>query len=98
MSDYVRLEASYTYMPQYNNYFIVNTKDSNFDMLSGGHQAGIKTFIDNNLGYLKIQSNFNFLENSRTNSKDNMYIWRYSTDKNWNPNGNNAEGGYGNVN
>lgn len=98
MSDYVRLEASYTYMPQYNNYFIVNTKDSNFDMLSGGHQAGVKIFIDNNLGYLKIQSNFNFLDNSRTKSQNNMYIWRYSTDKNWNPNGNNAEGGYGNVN
>lgn len=97
-NDYTRIEASYAYIPQYNNYFIVNTKDSDFDMLSGGHQAGIKTFIDNNLGYLKIQSNFNFLENSRTNSKDNMYIWRYSTDKNWNPNGNNAEGGYGNVN
>lgn len=98
VSDYVRLEASYAYMPQYNNYFIVNTKDSNFDMLSGGHQAGVKTFIDHKFGYLKIQGNFNFLDNSRTKSQNNMYIWRYSTDKNWNPNGNNAEGGYGNVN
>lgn len=98
INDNISLEASYAYMPQYNQYFIVNTKDSGFDMLSGGHQAGIKASFDNNIGILKMQSNLNILENSRTNSKNNMYIWNYSTTKNWNPNGNNSEGGYGNVN
>ncbi|MBR7117813.1 MAG: Plug domain-containing protein [Helicobacteraceae bacterium] len=98
INDNISLEASYAYMPQYNQYFIVNTKDSGFDMLSGGHQAGIKASFDNNIGVLKMQSNLNILENSRTNSKNNMYIWSYSTTKNWNPNGNNSEGGYGNVN
>lgn len=93
----IRLEASYAYMPQFNNYFIVNTRNSDFDMLTGGHQAGIKSFWDNAIGNLTTQANFNYLDNSRTNSATNMYIWRYSTDKNWNPNGNNSEGGYGNV-
>lgn len=93
----LRIEASYTFAPQYNEYFIVNTKDSDFYLKSGGHQAGIKTIWDNKIGNLNAIFNFNYLENSRTGSAQNMKGWHYSTDKNWNPLGNNSEGGYGNV-
>ncbi len=96
-SEDISLEASYAYIPQFNNYFIVNTKDSDFNLVSGGHQLGLKSNIANPFGNLVVQSNFNYLENSRKNSELNMRIWRYSTTKNWNPNGNNSEGGYGNV-
>ena len=97
VSETLRLESSYTYAPQYNNYFLVNTRDSAFDLQSGGHQATFKAIWDNVLGQLTAQTNFNYMENSRSNSAQNMFIWRYSTTKNWNPNGNNSEGGYGNV-
>lgn len=91
------VEASYAYMPSYNQYFIVNTKNSDFNLQSGGHQAGVKTMWENKLGLLSVNVNFNSLENSRTGSAQHMKGWRYSADKNWNPNGNVSEGGYGNV-
>ncbi|WP_258864150.1 MULTISPECIES: TonB-dependent receptor plug domain-containing protein [unclassified Helicobacter] len=93
----LRVEASYAYVPSYNQYFIVNTKDSDFNLQSGGHQAGLKTMWENRLGLLSVNANFNFLENSRSGSAQHMKGWRYSADKNWNPNGSNGEGGYGNV-
>ncbi|MCE3040075.1 TonB-dependent receptor plug domain-containing protein [Helicobacter anatolicus] len=91
------LEASYTFAPQYNEYFIVNTKDSDFYLKSGGHQANLKSIWDNTIGNFTAILNFGYLENSRTGSAQNMKGWRYSTDKNWNVNGSNNEGGYGNV-
>ncbi|RDU58945.1 TonB-dependent receptor, partial [Helicobacter sp. MIT 14-3879] len=94
----LRLEASYTYAPQYNEYFIRNTKDSNFYFLTGGHQLGLKSFYDNKLGLLNAQFGFSLLENSRAGSANDMRIWHYSAEKNWNPHGNAGEGGYGNVN
>ncbi|WP_237416365.1 TonB-dependent receptor plug domain-containing protein [Helicobacter saguini] len=94
----LRLELNYGYLPQYNEYFIANTKDSSFDMLSGGHQLGLKSFWDNALGELKTQFSFNYMDNSRTNSAVNMKGWRLSADKNWSPAlGSASEGGYGNV-
>ena len=96
--DNLTLEAQYAYMPQYNNYFIRNTKDSHFDMLTGGHQVGLKALWHNAVGHFTAQSNFNYLDNSRTNSANSMKMWHYSTSKNWNPNKvYNSEGGYGNV-
>ena len=97
ISEKLRLEGSYTYAPQFNNYFLVNTKDSSFDLQSGGHQAGLKALWDNALGLLTAQSNFSYMENSRSGAAQNMFNWYYSTTKNWNPNGNNAEGSYGNI-
>ena len=97
IGDKVRLESSYTYAPQYNNYFIVNTRNSDFDLQSGGHQATFKAIWDNTLGLLTAQTNFNYIEQSRSNSLNTRKIWRYSSDKNWNPGGDPAEGGYGNV-
>ena len=97
--DTLSLEAQYAFMPQYNNYFIRYTKDSDFDMLTGGHQAGLKALWHNKVGLFTAQSNFNFLDNSRVNSADNMLQWHYSTSKNWNS-GHGAyqsEGSYGNT-
>lgn len=93
----VQIESSYAYAPQYNEYFIVNTRDSDFYLQSGGHQLGLKTTYQNKLGALNAQSGFNYMENSRSGSEQHMRGWRYSSDKNWNPNGNQSEGGYGNV-
>lgn len=92
-----RLEASYMFAPQYNQYFIVNTKDSDFVLQSGGHQFGLKSIWENILGQLNAQFNFTYLSNSRTNSAQHMKGWRYSSEKNWNPDGSQNEGGYGNV-
>ncbi|RDU61146.1 TonB-dependent receptor [Helicobacter marmotae] len=95
----LRLEASYTYAPQYNEYFIVNTKDSDFYLQSGGHQAGLKALWENTLGLLTAQTNLNYMENSRSGSAQHMKGWRVSAEKNWstNTNGTLTEGGYGNV-
>ncbi|TLD80993.1 TonB-dependent receptor [Helicobacter sp. MIT 05-5293] len=95
----LRIEASYTYAPQYNEYFIVNTKDSDFYLQSGGHQAGIKALWENLLGLLTAQSNFNYMENSRSGSAQHAKGWRVSDEKNWSSdkNGTVSEGGYGNV-
>ncbi|OHU84532.1 hypothetical protein BKN38_02820 [Helicobacter sp. CLO-3] len=92
-----RLEASYAYMPQYNEYFILNSINSDFDLVSGGHQATLKALWDNALGFLTAQTNFSMMDNSRRNSATDYKSWLYSAEKNWNPNGNNGEGGYGNV-
>ena len=99
VSENLSLEAQYAFMPQYNNYFIRYTKGSDFDMLTGGHQAGLKALWHNKVGHFTAQSNFNFLDNSRVNSADNMLQWHYSTSKNWNS-GHGAyqsEGSYGNT-
>ena len=93
----IQIESSYAYAPQYNEYFIVNTRDSDFYLQSGGHQLGLKTTYQNELGVLNAQSSFNYMENSRSGSEQHMRGWRYSSDKNWNPNGNQSEGSYGNV-
>ncbi|MGX3046164.1 TonB-dependent receptor, partial [Helicobacter sp. T3_23-1056] len=95
------LEASYAYAPSFSNYFVVNTKNSAFDMLTGGHQVGLKASWDNKIGFFLAQSNFNYMDNSRVNSAINMLGWRASVDKNWTnnlENGTVGEGGYGNVN
>ncbi|WP_288545553.1 TonB-dependent receptor plug domain-containing protein [uncultured Helicobacter sp.] len=97
ISENLRLESSYTYAPQYNNYFIVNVRDSAFDLQSGGHQATLKALWNNILGLLTAQSNFSYMENSRSGSANGQKFWRYSAEKNWNPSGNAGEGGYGNV-
>lgn len=55
----VQIESSYAYAPQYNEYFIVNTRDSDFYLQSGGHQLGVKTTYQNELGVLNAQSSFN---------------------------------------
>ena len=99
--DTLTLEAQYAYMPQYNNYFIVNTKDSAFDFLSGGHQGGLKALWDNVVGFLTAQTNVNYMDSSRVNSAPNMLGWRASAEKNWTSdltNGTVSEGSYGNVN
>ncbi|MWV63087.1 TonB-dependent receptor plug domain-containing protein [Helicobacter saguini] len=97
----LRVEGSYGYMPQNNDYFRINIKDSDISMLSGGHLAGIKVFYDNALGNLTTQTNFNLTQGSRY-SADYLKNWILSTDKNWNPgrtgNGKQQqEGSYGNV-
>ena len=94
----LRLELSYAYAPQYNEYFIVNTKDSDFFLQSGGHQGGLKAIWENALGIFTAQSSINYMENSRSGSAQHMRGWRFSDEKNWNPIGYMAEGGYGNVN
>lgn len=98
--DNLTLEAQYAYMPQYNNYFIVNTKDSAFDFLTGGHQGGLKALWDNEVGFFTAQININYMDNSRVNSAPNMMGWRASAEKNWtnDKNGTVSEGSYGNVN
>lgn len=93
----IRLEVSYTYSPQFNEYFIRNTKNSNFYMQSGGHSGGFKSIFNHSLGILEFQVGASYLSSSRSGSASDMRIWRYSSDKNWNPNGTNNEGGYGNV-
>ena len=99
--DSLSLEAQYAYMPQYNNYFIKNVKDSSFDMLTGGHQGGLKALWDNTLGFFTAQTNVNYMDSSRVNSAPNMMGWRASAEKNWTSNlesGTVSEGSYGNVN
>lgn len=98
--DNLTLEAQYAYMPQYNNYFIRNTKNSNFDFLTGGHQGGLKTLWDSEVGSFTAQFNVNYMDNSRVNSAKNMMGWRASAEKNWTNNlqsGTVSEGSYGNV-
>ena len=99
--DNLTLEAQYAYMPQYNNYFIVNTKDSGFDFLTGGHQGGLKVSWGNAVGFFVAQINANYMDSSRVNSAPNMMGWRASAEKNWTNNltsGTVSEGSYGNVN
>ena len=94
------LEASYAYAPSFSNYFIRNTKNSSFDMLTGGHQGGLKALWDNKIGHLSAQANVNYMDSSRINSAANMLGWRASVEKNWTnnlENGTVSEGGYGNV-
>ena len=100
ITDNLTLEASYAYAPTYSNYFIRNTKNSSFDMLTGGHQAGLKALWKNRVGFLVAQSNINYMDSSRINSAVNYLGWRASEEKNWTNNlqsGTVSEGGYGNV-
>ena len=100
ITDNLTLEASYAYAPTYSNYFIRNTKNSSFDMLTGGHQAGLKALWKNRAGFLVAQSNVNYMDSSRINSATNYLGWRASEEKSWTSNlqsGTVSEGGYGNV-
>ncbi|MWV68509.1 TonB-dependent receptor plug domain-containing protein [Helicobacter saguini] len=92
------IESSYTYAPEFNKYFIINAKDSDFFYDSGGHNLGVKSIWNNALGNLNAQINFSYLEDSRTKSANDYKVWLYSSEKNWSNNSLGVEeGGYGNV-
>ncbi|MGX3097485.1 TonB-dependent receptor [Helicobacter sp. 23-1046] len=96
--DGVQLEASYAYAPEFNKYFVINAKNSDFFYQQGGHNLGFKATLESVLGTLSAQSNVSYMENSRTNSSSDYRFWLYSSEKYWTYNGSDAEeGGYGNI-
>ena len=96
--DGVQLEASYAYAPEFNKYFVVNAKNSDFFYQQGGHNLGLKATLDSTLGTISAQSNLSYMENSRTNSSSDYRFWLYSSEKYWTYDGSNVEeGGYGNI-
>ena len=95
--DNLMLEASYAFMPQYNNYFRANVKDSYFDFQTGGHNVGLKTIWGNEMGDFDAQIGFSYMQGSRANAEDTLRNWYYSQTKNWTQYRWNSEGSYGNA-
>ncbi|PAF52831.1 TonB-dependent receptor plug domain-containing protein [Helicobacter sp. 13S00477-4] len=93
------LEAIATYAPQDNQYFIMNTKDSDFNIQSGGIQATLKEKYIFSFGNWSNDLNFSNLSNNRK-SKTNYYkSWFYSAEKNYSPvfGESSSEGSWGNI-
>ena len=98
VSENLSLEGSYTFAPQYNNYFIATSRDSSFDIVSGGHNVALKALAKNTIGVLSVQANASILENSRKNGLNYQKLWLPSATKNWSsPTSTQPEGTLGNF-
>ncbi|MGX2985158.1 TonB-dependent receptor, partial [Helicobacter sp. 23-1048] len=91
------LEGSYTYAPQYNEYFIATSRNSSYDILNGGHQLALKALLKNQVGILSMQANGSILDNSRLNGVNYQKLWLPSAEKNWSSAATQPEGTLGNF-
>ncbi|PAF49410.1 hypothetical protein BKH41_01715 [Helicobacter sp. 12S02232-10] len=91
------LEASLAYMPQNNQYFILNTKDSLYSIHQGGWQALLKTSYDFKFANFIGTLSYSDETNSRNGEKQYFKAWKPSSEKNWGTKTLSSEGTWGNV-
>ncbi|PAF47786.1 hypothetical protein BKH46_02825 [Helicobacter sp. 12S02634-8] len=94
----LRLEASLTYAPQNNQYFIVNSRDSQYSILSGGLQALLKTTYNFKIAQTINALSYNDESNSRKGQEQYYKVWKTSADKDWGTAKQSNEGTWGNLN
>lgn len=93
------IEASLSYSPTDERYFIQNAKDSWFDLKSGGPLASLRATYRSGAWTWKNTLSYVDLEDSRTSDRDYWFSWRWSPDKNWatSTTGLSTEGNWGSV-
>ncbi|PAF42509.1 TonB-dependent receptor plug domain-containing protein [Helicobacter sp. 11S02596-1] len=90
------LEASLTYAPQDNKYFVYHAKDSYYSIVSGGWQAALKANYHFTFAQLSNTLSYNDESNSRRSDKQYFKNWIPSPEKNWGAK-QAIEGAWGNV-
>ena len=85
ISDDLNLEVSYTYAPQFDKRFMLNSPQNQFyNWNSGGHQVGGKLTWYNSLGVLTNQLGYSYLHNTAVlHNYDSTKYWAVSATKNW---------------
>ena len=93
----VRTELTYMYIPSYNHRYLTGVKPGqSYSWDSGGHEAGLKTIWENDLGSLTNVLSYSALQNTTTlRGYEHTKYWVLSDSKNWsNWAGWAREGGY----
>lgn len=95
--DGLQLGASFSYAPTDDRYYIMNGRDSWFDIKSGGPTASLRANFTHGAWTLRNTVNYSNVESSRRSDLDYMRNWASSEEFNWSPTGISSEGSYGNV-
>lgn len=93
------LNASLTYAPSDNRYFIQNARDSWFDLKQGGPVASFRATLEQGTWTFRNTFSYSDLDSSRRSDVNYWYSWRWSEDKNWgtSTSGLSTEGNWGNI-
>ncbi len=96
-NDGLELGASFSYAPTDDRYYIMNGRDSWFDIKSGGPTASLRANGSHGAWTLRNTINYSNVESSRRSDLDYMRNWSSSEEFNWSPTPISSEGSYGNV-
>lgn len=94
----VALSGAINYAPTDETYFIVNTKDSFFDLKRGGYAASFN--VRHDLGAWRLKHGLSHAVTSSSRDSRGINIWRTwarSADKNWGRSNQSLEGNWGSV-
>jgi hypothetical protein len=91
------LTANLSYAPNDDRYFIMNTKDSWFDIRSGGPTAKLGATLQQGAWTFRNSLNYSDLESSRRSEGDTMKNWRPSEEFNWGIGSTSSIGNWGSV-
>lgn len=91
------LGASFSYAPTDDRYYIMNGRDSWFDLKSGGPTASLRANWTHGAWTLRNTLNYSDVESSRRSDLDYMRNWSSSKEFNWSPTAISSEGSFGNV-
>jgi len=95
--DGLELAANVSYAPTDDRYYIMNGRDSWFDIRSGGPTASLRANWSHGPWTLRSTLNYSDVESSRRSDLDYMRNWASSDAFNWSPTGISSEGSYGNI-
>lgn len=95
--DGLELTAGLSYAPTDDRYFIMNTKDSWFDLRSGGPSVNLGANWQQGAWTFRNRLNYSDLESSRRSIGDTMKNWRPSEEYDWGTGNTSSEGSWGNV-
>lgn len=91
------LGANLSWAPTDDTYFIENTKNSGFDIKSGGPVVSLRAGFQQGAWTLRNTLSYSDLETSRRSQVDYRKQWARSDDFNWGINNNSFEGSWGNI-
>lgn len=95
--DGLELTAGLTYAPTDDRYFIMNTKDSWFDLRSGGPSVNLGANWQQGNWAFRNRLNYSDLESSRRSEGTTMMNWRPSEEYDWGTGNTSSLGSWGDV-
>lgn len=93
----LELGANLTYAPTDDRYFIINQKDSWFDIRSGGPVLSLRANKTLGAWLLRNTLSYSDVESARRSEVDYRRQWAKSPEKDWGTNDSSHEGSWGNI-
>ncbi len=93
----ISLGANLTYAPTDDRYFIASTRNSWFDIKSGGPVASLRARIEHNAWTFNNTLSYSDVETSRRSDEDYFRNWARSEALDWGVNNSSIEGSWGNI-